>query len=252
MAAASFPLARRRGDHPQPQARAARPPFDGLRRGRQRGKTLLAYIACVMAHPAFTARFQADLVRPVCACRSLPKHRSSPSGAARPSRWSGCIATASASPIPPRAAPPRRRAWRREKARSPADGMIPGAPEPLPDQDGLRPPALRRLTIGKGFIDNVPKAVWDYEVSGKNVLRQWFSYRKLDRTRPIIGDRRPPSPSTEHPARPLARRIHGRPDEPVARARPACGAGAGASGAAGADLLRPVLTTEALLRPRRV
>jgi len=35
--------------------------------------------------------------------------------------------------------------------------------------------------------------VWNYEVSGKQVLRQWFSYRKRDRSRPIIGDRRPPS-----------------------------------------------------------
>lgn len=26
------------------------------------------------------------------------------------------------------------------------------------------------------------------------MLRQWFSYRKRDRTPPIIGDRRPPSP----------------------------------------------------------
>jgi hypothetical protein len=26
------------------------------------------------------------------------------------------------------------------------------------------------------------------------VLRQWFSYRRRDRSRPIIGDRRPPSP----------------------------------------------------------
>ena len=40
----------------------------------------------------------------------------------------------------------------------------------------------------------MPPAVFAYEVSGKNVLRQWFSYRKRDRTRPIIGDRRPPSP----------------------------------------------------------
>jgi hypothetical protein len=32
-----------------------------------------------------------------------------------------------------------------------------------------------------------------YEVGGKQILRQWFSYRKLDRTRPIMGDRRPPS-----------------------------------------------------------
>ena len=37
-------------------------------------------------------------------------------------------------------------------------------------------------------------AVWHYEVSGKQVLLQWFSYRKRDRERPVIGDRRPPSP----------------------------------------------------------
>ena len=47
--------------------------------------------------------------------------------------------------------------------------------------------------VGKGFIDNVPVAVWQYEVSGKRVLTQWFSYRKKNRERPIIGDRRPPS-----------------------------------------------------------
>ena len=43
-------------------------------------------------------------------------------------------------------------------------------------------------------MENVPPAVWCYEVSGKRVLVHWFSYRKRDRTRPIIGDRRPPSP----------------------------------------------------------
>lgn len=41
---------------------------------------------------------------------------------------------------------------------------------------------------------NVAPEVRAYEVSGKNVLTQWFSYRKADRTRPLIGDKRPPSP----------------------------------------------------------
>ena len=36
--------------------------------------------------------------------------------------------------------------------------------------------------------------MWRYEVSGKQVLLQWFSYRKANRERPIIGDRRTPSP----------------------------------------------------------
>lgn len=36
--------------------------------------------------------------------------------------------------------------------------------------------------------------MWKYEVSGKQVLWHWFSYRCRDRSRPIIGTRRPPSP----------------------------------------------------------
>ena len=39
--------------------------------------------------------------------------------------------------------------------------------------------------------------MWAYEVSGKQVLVQWFSYRRANRERPIIGDRRPPSPLGE-------------------------------------------------------
>jgi hypothetical protein len=51
----------------------------------------------------------------------------------------------------------------------------------------------RRLMIGVGFIENVSPQMWTYQVSGKHVLRQWFSYRKAHRGRPIIGDRRQPS-----------------------------------------------------------
>jgi hypothetical protein len=36
--------------------------------------------------------------------------------------------------------------------------------------------------------------MWSYQVSGKQVLRQWFSYRRKNRERPQIGDRRKPSP----------------------------------------------------------
>ena len=52
----------------------------------------------------------------------------------------------------------------------------------------------KRLLIGLGYVENVDPKVWQYEVSGKQVLPQWFSYRKANRQRPIIGDRRPPSP----------------------------------------------------------
>lgn len=47
--------------------------------------------------------------------------------------------------------------------------------------------------IGSGYVEGVAPEVWSYEVSGKHVLRQWFSYRKANRERPIIGDRRQPS-----------------------------------------------------------
>ena len=75
----------------------------------------------------------------------------------------------------------------------PADGGIPSAPEPLPDTMDYDA-AKRRLNIGKGYIENVTPEMWAYEVSGKQVLWHWFSYRRRDRSRPIIGDRRPPSP----------------------------------------------------------
>ncbi|MEO7027562.1 MAG: type ISP restriction/modification enzyme, partial [Caulobacteraceae bacterium] len=54
--------------------------------------------------------------------------------------------------------------------------------------------STRRLRIGTGHIANVSPAVWAYEVSGKRVLTQWWSYRREDRSKPPMGDRRPPSP----------------------------------------------------------
>jgi hypothetical protein len=51
----------------------------------------------------------------------------------------------------------------------------------------------RRLNIGTGYIDNVSPQVWAYEVSGKRVLSQWWSYRRKDRSKPPMGDKRPPS-----------------------------------------------------------
>ena len=43
-------------------------------------------------------------------------------------------------------------------------------------------------------LENVDAAVWRYEVDGTQVLLKWFSYRKANRERPIIGERRKPSP----------------------------------------------------------
>jgi hypothetical protein len=155
---------------------------------------VMAYLAAVMAHPAFTSRFRDDLVQPGLRVPLTVDADLFVEAVAmgREVIWLHCYgerffdAAASRPKGPPRLAPG-------EAPRIPADGAIPGAPEPLPDLIDYRP-EHRRLIIGKGHIDNIPPEVWTYEVSGKQVLRQWFSYRKRDRSRPMIGDRRPPSP----------------------------------------------------------
>lgn len=70
---------------------------------------------------------------------------------------------------------------------------MPSVSDPLPEEMTFEE-AKNQLHIGKGFVECVPKEVWEYEVSSKNVLHQRFSYRQRDRSRPLIGDRRPPSP----------------------------------------------------------
>jgi Type ISP C-terminal specificity domain len=155
------------------------------------GEDVLAYVAAVLAHPAFTARFASDLIRPglrVPITRDVVLFEEAVA-LGREVIWLHCYGERFASGRP--SGPPRLPKGLSPKI--PAHGSIPVAPEPLPNTIEYDP-VERRLTIGKGSIDNVPKAVWDYEVSGKNILRQWFSYRKRDRTRPVIGDRRPPSP----------------------------------------------------------
>lgn len=155
---------------------------------------VFAYIAAVMAHPAFTARFKADLVRPglrvpLTADRTLFEEAVK---LGREVVWLHCYGEryVDASAGRPKGPP---RLPKGEAPAIPADGAIPGAPEPLP-QTMTYDAAKRRLVIGKGFVENVTPAMRNYEISGKTVLDQWFSYRRLDRTKPQIGDRRPPSP----------------------------------------------------------
>ncbi|ADZ69820.1 type ISP restriction/modification enzyme [Polymorphum gilvum] len=155
---------------------------------------VMAYLAATLAHPAFTERFRDDLVQPGLRVPLTADATLFFEAVAlgREVIWLHCYGERFADPAagrpkgPPRLSP-------EEAPRIPADGAIPGAPEPLPDTIDYDA-ASRRLIVGKGHIDNVPPEAWAYEVSGKQVLRQWFSYRKRDRTRPIIGDRRPPSP----------------------------------------------------------
>jgi hypothetical protein len=159
-----------------------------------KAEDVMAYVAAVIAHPGFTTQFKADLVRPglhvplTADAKLFAKavelgaeviwlntygERYTDSAAGRPKK---------APRLPKESAP-----------YIPTDGAIPGAPEPLPEDMDYNP-ATRRLKIGKGYIANVAPEIYNYEVSGKQVLLHWFSYRRRDRSRPVIGDRRPPSP----------------------------------------------------------
>ena len=88
------------------------------------------------------------------------------------------------------AKPPR---LAKEKApRIPAAGAIPQDPEAMPDEISYDA-SKKRLLVGGGYIENVSPEIWSYDVSGKQVLSQWFSYRKRNREKPPMGDKRPPS-----------------------------------------------------------
>ena len=154
---------------------------------------LMAYLAAVAAHPAYTARFRSDLVQPglhlpITADASLFTEAVE---LGREIIWLHCFGERFADADAGRpGGPPRMLASQRPII--PTEGAIPTHPDRFPDRIDYDAAALR-LKVGDGFIDNVPPEVWAYQVSGKQVLVQWFSYRRRDRSRPVIGDRRPPS-----------------------------------------------------------
>lgn len=154
---------------------------------------VMAYIVAVVAHPAYTARFEKDLQQPGLRVPLTADWSRFQQAAALGSRaiWLFTYGERFADPAAGRpAGAPRADAALGPKY--PREGAIPSAPERMPDVIDYDAPQ-RRLLVGDGYIENVSPEVWAYEVSGKQVLKQWFSYRKKSRERPLMGDRRPPS-----------------------------------------------------------
>lgn len=155
---------------------------------------LFAYIAAITVAPGYIERFRNDLATPGLRIplTADPALFAEAVALGRRVIWLHTFgerfgdAAEGREPSPPRLPPERR-------PRVPKDGAIPTDAEGMPDDIGYDA-AKQRLLVGRGFIEPVPPAVWHYEVSGKQVLVQWFSYRKKNRERPMIGDRRPPSP----------------------------------------------------------
>lgn len=151
---------------------------------------VMAYIASVAAHPAYVERFRGDLKQP---------------GLRIPITADGDLFAEAV-------AVGREVIWLHtfgERFKDDRGGVVrvtPAEAEPtvskaLPKtlaempHDLVYDPAERALKFGPtGRIDNVSPAVRAYEVSGKTVLDQWWSYRRADRSKPPMGDKRPPSP----------------------------------------------------------
>jgi hypothetical protein len=154
---------------------------------------IMAYLAAVASNPSFPTRFESDLSQPGL---RIPVTASGKLFAeavelGRTVIWLHTFGERFVDPKNGRPAGPPRLPKDRAP-RIPKEGALPAEPGNMPNEIGYDAPK-RRLLVGSGFIDNVHPGIWAYEVSGKHVLSQWFSYRRADRDRPIMGDRRPPS-----------------------------------------------------------
>lgn len=154
---------------------------------------VMAYIAAVAAHPAYVERFRGDLKQP---------------GLRIP-------ITADSDLFAEAVAVGREVIWLHtfgERFQDDRGGVVrvtpveaePTVAKALPKtlaempHDLVYDAAERALKFGStGRIDNVSPAVRAYEVSGKVVLDQWWSYRRADRSKPPMGDKRPPSPLSD-------------------------------------------------------
>ena len=160
------------------------------------GEDVYAYIAAVTAHRGYAEHFATDLKQPglrVPITADLAVFEKA-AAVGREVIWLHTFGDRYISKEPsdgrPAGAP---RLAKGDAPQVPAKGAISSLEDDMPQE--LRYEAVaERLWIGTGYIDNVSPAVWAYEVSGKPVIAHWFSYRCLDRSRPIIGERREPSP----------------------------------------------------------
>lgn len=135
---------------------------------------LVAYIAGVIAHPAFTARFTDELTTPGI---RVPL-------TADPALWAEAVEVG------------RAVVWAHTYGESMADPACgrPAGDVRFPPDDERRirnlaavtgmPSTIgydeesRQISLGTGTWGPVSRAVFDYAVGGKNVIRSWFNYRK--------------------------------------------------------------------------
>lgn len=155
---------------------------------------VFAYIVAITAHPGYGEKFRADLTTPGLRIPLTGEATVFAEAVAIGRRlvWLHTFGErfadegAGRTPGPPRLPLD-------DRPQVPKEGVIPSDAARMPDTMTYDA-AKQRLHVGSGYIEPVASAVWNYEVSGKQVLVQWFSYRRKNRERPMIGERRKPSP----------------------------------------------------------
>jgi hypothetical protein len=163
---------------------------------------VLAYVAAVTAHPAYTARFVSELETPGVRV-PLTADQGLWASAVRIGRiilWLHTYGECYQDPANGRSEGPP---LLPEGIRPQVTATIPYAPGKMPAEISYDP-ATETLHVGEGAIAPVPQRVWDYEVSGMRIVRRWFDYRKLKprvkRSSPlddIRADEWPPEFTTE-------------------------------------------------------
>lgn len=146
---------------------------------------VLAYIAAVVAHPAFTRRYQADLLTPGIRV-PLSKDWQLWVKAIEIGREVIWLHTFGARFPDPGKGRPRNAAPRLLEQESPQIVTeIPYTSDDMPDTVSYEE-ETQTLVIGTtGRVTPVPSAVWNYTVGGMPVLRKWIGYRlKNPRRRP--------------------------------------------------------------------
>ena len=137
---------------------------------------VLAYIAAVTAHPAYTRRFAAELKTPgirIPLTRSIDTWNEAVN-VGRTILWLHTYGERYTDPAQGRTKrPPLLPMQRRPKVVT----AIPSSPDEMPDKID-HDDSTDTLRIGNGLIRPVARSVWEYEVSGMRVIRKWFDYRK--------------------------------------------------------------------------
>lgn len=136
---------------------------------------LLAYIAGVVAHSGYTARFVAELKAPGVRV-PLSRNRvlwDRAIGIGHEVIWLHTYGERffDRHSLRPKGSP------RLSSERPKVQVVIPDAEASMPDRIEYDPPTAT-LKVGAGRISPVSTAVWDYEVSGMGVVKHWFDYRK--------------------------------------------------------------------------